>query len=121
MAPLIGGKDVDDHITQVDHLPTVSGLAFDLDMPAQLFFSIFSDGFSQRLEHAVAGSIAKDEIISEGCDFVNIQQQDLFCFFILKYGYDFVRFFQGFQISPQIKSYDPILTYSFMQLEKGQG
>jgi hypothetical protein len=53
------------------------------------------------LQHAVAGAVADDEIISKSGDLVNIQQEDVFGFFVLQEVDDLMRFFDGLQFTPR--------------------
>ena len=53
------------------------------------------------MQHAVAGTVADNEIISKCSDLVNIQQEDIFGFLVLQEVDDLMRFFDGFQFTPR--------------------
>lgn len=57
-----------------------------------LFFAFFAvlrtDGiqraFGQRIQHAVTGAVTDDKIIGKGRDFFDVEQKDVFAFFIFE-------------------------------------
>jgi len=53
------------------------------------------------LKHPVTGTITDDEVIGKSCQFVNIQQDDLFSFLLFQKIYYMMRFFNWFQDSPR--------------------
>jgi hypothetical protein len=65
-----------------------------------VLFGGFEHRFGERIEHAVAGAIADDEIISERCDVFDVEEQDVFTLFVLQGGDDFMCKFECVQISP---------------------
>jgi hypothetical protein len=75
-----------------------------LPFHAALFLVIllggFKHAFGERIQHAVAGAIADDEIISERCDVFDVEEQDVFTLFVLQGGDDFMCKFECVQISP---------------------
>jgi len=90
-----------DHITKVHHQPAFAGLAFDAASLLVIFFSGFEHAFRQRVQHTVAGAVAQYEIISKGCDILNIEQQNVFALFVLQGFDDLMCKFECVQVSPQ--------------------
>jgi len=90
-----------DHISKVHHQPAFARLTFDAASFLVIFFCGFEHALGQRVQHTVAGAIAQDEIISKGCDILDVKQQNVFALFILQGVDDFMCKVECVQVSPQ--------------------
>ena len=61
---------------------------------------VFDGGFSERVDHAVTGAGADDEIVGKRDDVFQVYQDDIFALFVFKGVYDFACEFQCVQVSP---------------------
>lgn len=75
---------MDDHVAKVHDQPAIVGLAFDAASPFVLFVVSLLHCFGQRVQHAAAGGGADHKIIGKGCDFLDIDQQDIFTLFVFQ-------------------------------------
>ena len=75
---------MNNHIAEVHHHPTFVRLSLDTASPLVLFVDGLLHRFRQRVQHAAAGAGADHEIIGKGCDFLDIDQQDIFTLFIFQ-------------------------------------
>ena len=91
---------MDNHIPIVEHKPALLGPPLDAPPFFVILFGCFQHAFSERVQHAVAGTVANHEIICKGCDVLDVQKQDVFALFVLQ-GIDyFMSKFESVQISP---------------------
>lgn len=67
-----------DHIAIVHDQPAVTSLAFFAAFFLVVFSHAIQNGIGQRVEHAVAGAVADDEVVSQGCNLFQFEQQDVF-------------------------------------------
>ena len=65
MFALIGREEMYDHITVIEHEPTFVGYTVDAAPFLVIIFGSFQHAFGERIEHAVAGAVANDEVISK--------------------------------------------------------
>lgn len=79
---------MDDHVAEVHHQPAVLGFAFDAAFSLLFAFERLHYRFGERVQHAVAGAGAKHEVVGEGGDILEVDQEDVFAFFVFKRGYD---------------------------------
>lgn len=89
-----------DHVSVVEHKPAFLGLSLYAAFFLMIFLCDFQYGFGERVQHAVTGAVANDEIICKGRDVLDVQKQDVFAFFVLQDGDDFMCKFECVQISP---------------------
>lgn len=75
---------MDHDLAQVGNHPTGARVPFDCERLTVFLLAELAHGGCQRLQHAVAGSGANDEIISQGGYLLNIQKKDFFSFFIFQ-------------------------------------
>jgi hypothetical protein len=61
---------------------------------------VFNGGFGERVQHAVAGASADDEVVGKGDDVFQVDQDDVLAFFVFKGVYDFTCKFKSVQGSP---------------------
>ena len=73
-----------DHIAVVEHEPAFARLAFNPAFLLVVLFGCFEHTFGQRVEHAVTGAVADNEVIGKGCDVFDVEQQDVFALFVLQ-------------------------------------
>ena len=78
-------EQVHNGIAQIDHQPAIARITFDVDGVVKFLLDVILYCHCQRVEHAVAGTVAEDEIISKTRNFVNVEQEDLFGFFVFQY------------------------------------
>ena len=87
-------------IAVIQHEPASLRFPFEATFPLVLYAGFFNHPVGQGIQHAVAGGSTYDEIVCEGSVLLNIQQEDIFGFFIFQcidYG---MSEFQCIQISP---------------------
>ena len=65
MLALVGREEMHDHVTVIKHKPAFVGCAGDATLFLVVLFCGFEHAFSERVEHAVAGAIADDEVIGK--------------------------------------------------------
>jgi hypothetical protein len=88
------------NITKVCNYPAITGQTL-LFTPLLVFdTNIINHRVRERIDHAVAGTGADDEIISKGNNFLNIDQDNIFPLFIFQGVDDFTSKFQCVQGSP---------------------
>jgi len=63
-----------DHVAVIHDQPAITGLAFLAAFLLMLFAHALQNGIGQRIEHAVAGTVADDEIICKTGDVFEIEQ-----------------------------------------------
>ena len=78
---------MDDNVPIIEHKPAFAGLTFDSSFFLVIFLGCFEHAFGKRVEHAVAGAVADDEIIGKRCHVFNVKKQDVFTLFVLQ-GFD---------------------------------
>jgi hypothetical protein len=80
---------MDDNIAIVYDDPAVAGEALQFSLFSVFGTNVVDDSFCERVHHSVAGTGANDEIVSKRDDLFNVQQNDVFPFFVFKGVYDF--------------------------------
>lgn len=90
-----------DHVAKINHDPAVAGIALFFAF-SFMFNADFVDGsIGEGVKHAVAGAGANDEVVGKRRNFLNVEQNDVFAFFVFK-GVDYVAGkVQCIQSSPQ--------------------
>ena len=79
-----------DHIAIVKDEPTLLRLTFDASFFLIVNLRSFQHAFGKRVQHAVAGAVANDEIICKGCNVFYIEEQDVFALLVLQGADDFM-------------------------------
>lgn len=92
---------MDHDVLEISHHPAIAGLPLDVEEVIEFLFDEFPQRSGQRLQHAVAGAVADDEIIRKCGDLVNIKQKNIFGFLVLQEVDDLMRFFDGLQFTPR--------------------
>lgn len=100
MLALVGRKEMHNHVAVIEQEPAIPGLSLHAAFFLVIFLCRFQHGFGKRVQHAVAGAVADDEIIGKRCDVLDVEQQDVFALFVLKGVDDFMREFECVQWSP---------------------
>ena len=100
MLALVGREEMHDHIAVIEHEPAFLGLSFHAALFLVILLGGFEHTFGERVEHAVAGAVADDEIIGKRCDVFDVEKQDVFALFVLQGVDDFMCKFECVQISP---------------------
>ena len=75
---------MDNNISIIHDQPASVGLSFDSAFPFVLCMRFFDHPIGQGIQHAVAGGGADDKVIREGSNLFDIQQDNIFPFFIFK-------------------------------------
>ena len=65
MLALIGREEMYDHVTVIEHEPAFVGYAGDAPLFLVIIFCGFQHAFGKRVEHAVAGAVANDEVVGK--------------------------------------------------------
>ena len=78
-----------DDVAIIDNHPAIAREALLLPLLLMFGADIFYGGFGERVDHAVAGAGTDDEIVSKRNNFFQVNQDDIFAFFIFKGVYDF--------------------------------
>lgn len=73
-----------DHVAVIHQHPAVARQAFFPAFLAMFLAHIFQYRIGQRVQHAVAGAGAQHEIIGERNNIFEIEQDDIFAFFIFE-------------------------------------
>ncbi len=91
---------MDHNITVVHHQPTGVGLSFYPAFPFMLFTRFFNHSIGQSIQHAIAGGGTNNKVIREGGDLFDVQQENIFAFFIFQGIDNGMRKFKCIQMSP---------------------
>ena len=91
---------MDNNIAVIYDYPAVAGEALLLSSFFMFGADVFYGGFGERINHAVTGAGANDEIVGKRDDFFQIYQDYILPFFIFKGIDNFVCEFQCVQFSP---------------------
>jgi hypothetical protein len=75
------------HIAEVEYEPAFARLSLHAATLLVIRFGGFQHAFGKRVEHAVTGSVANDEVIGKRCNILNVEKQDVFALFVLQ-GFD---------------------------------
>lgn len=97
---LVGREEMHDHVPEIHHHPAVAGKSLLFALLLIFLADVVHGGAGERVQHAVAGAGADDEIVGERNDVFQVQQDDVFPFFIFKGVYDFTSEFKCVQMSP---------------------
>jgi len=73
MLALIGGEEVHDYVAIVHDEPAFLRLPLHAALFLMILFCGFQYAFGERRQHAVAGAVADDEIVSKRCDIFDVQ------------------------------------------------
>ena len=65
MLALIWREEMHDHVTVIEHEPAFVGFAVDAAPFLMFIFCGFKHALGKRVQHAVAGAVADDEVISK--------------------------------------------------------
>ena len=91
---------MDNHISVINNDPAIAGESLLFSLFIMFGADVFNGGFGERIQHAVAGAGTNDEVVGKRYDILQIDQDNIFAFFIFKGVYDFTCKFQCVQISP---------------------
>jgi len=80
---------MDDNIAIVHNDPAIAGVALFFAFLLVLFADVINGGIGKRVEHAVAGASADNEIVGKRNDLFQVDQDDIFPFGIFQGVYDF--------------------------------
>jgi hypothetical protein len=91
---------MNNNITIINDHPAVTGEALLLSLFIMLGFHVVNGSIGKRVNHAVTGAVADNEIVGERDDFLQVYQNYIFAFFIFKGIYNFTGKFKCVQVSP---------------------
>ncbi len=97
----IGREEMDDHIAVVHDQPALLRFAVHAAFLFVILFGGFEHAFGERVQHAVAGAVADDEIIGKRCDILDVEEQDILALFVLQGFDDLMCKFECVQVSPR--------------------
>jgi hypothetical protein len=81
---LIGRKEMNDHVSVVNHHPAFACLALYLALLAMCLVHGIDGCVCQSIEHAVAGAGTQDEVVGKGSDIFDVEQENVLAFFIFE-------------------------------------
>lgn len=91
---------MDNHIAIIHDNPAVSGVPLFFGFLFELLANIVDGTAGERVEHSVAGAGTNDEIIGEGGYAFQVEQDNVFPFFVFKGVDDFAGKIKCIQSSP---------------------
>jgi hypothetical protein len=75
------------HIAEVEHEPAFARSSLHAAFLFVVLLGRFQHALGKRVEHAVAGPVADDEVIGKRCNILDVKKQDVFALFVLQ-GFD---------------------------------
>ncbi len=94
---LVGGEEVHQNGAHIQHGPAAAGQTLAAGGDGMLQFEMLAQCVAQALQHALAGCRADDKIIGNIAQAVNIQQDNVFGFFVFEKGDDVTGKFERVQ------------------------
>jgi len=91
---------VDDDVAEIHHHPTIAGKPLFFPLLFMFLADIFNGRIGKGIEHTITGAGADDKVIGKGNDVLQVQQDDVFPFFVFQGVYDFAGKFERIQVSP---------------------
>lgn len=91
---------MNDNITIIHDHPAVTGEALFLSLFIMLGFHVVDCGIGKRIDHAVTGAVADNEIVCKRNDFFQVYKNYIFTLFVFKGVYNFTSKFECVQVSP---------------------
>jgi len=91
-----------DHVAVIHDQPAFLRLAVHAALFLEVLFCCFEHAFGKRVQHAVAGAIAYDEIIGKCCDILDVEEQNILALFVLQGVDDLMCKFECVQFSPHL-------------------
>ena len=82
-----------------DH-PPITGKALLLSLFIMLGSNVVNDGIGKRVDHAVTGTGANNEIVCKRNDAFQVYQNYIFALFVFQGVYNFTSKFECVQVSP---------------------
>jgi hypothetical protein len=93
---------MDHDVAVVHYHPTGIRRTFDAALLFVLDTGLFDHSICQGIEHTVAGGSTDNEVVGEGSQFFNVQQEDIFTFFVFQGIDNGMCQFQSIQKSPLV-------------------
>lgn len=93
---------MNDYITVIHYQPAIAGFSLFATFLFVLFAGAFQYSFGQGVQHTIAGAIAKDKIVGERGNVLDVEQQDVFTLFLFQGMYNGASQFKCVQMSPQV-------------------
>jgi hypothetical protein len=75
------------YIAEVEHEPAFARLSLYAAFLFIVLLGRFQHALGKRVEHAIAGPVADDEVIGKRCNILDVKKQDVFALFVLQ-GFD---------------------------------
>jgi hypothetical protein len=76
-----------DHVAKIEHEPAFAGLSLHAAFLFVILLGFLQHTLGKRVEHAVAGTVADDKVVSKRCYILDVKKQDVFTLFVLQ-GFD---------------------------------
>ena len=89
-----------DHVTKVHHQPAFARFSLHAALLFVMCLGRFQHAFGERIQHTVAGAVAKNKIVGEVGNPLDVKEQDVFALFVLQGFDDFMGKFECVQVSP---------------------
>lgn len=93
-------EEMHDHVAVVHHQPALLCFAVHAAFLLVVLFGGFEHPFGERVQHAVAGAVADDEIVGKGCYTLDVEKQDILALFVLQGFDDLMCKVECVQVSP---------------------
>ena len=97
---LIRGEQMYNDIAIVNNQPAIAGDALFFAFLSMGAVDVVDCGVGQCVQHTVTGTRTQDEIVCEGYNVFQVDQDDIFSLFIFQGVYDFTGKFKSVQGSP---------------------
>ena len=75
---------MDHYIAKIHNNPAITGETFFFTFLSMSLTYVFHNGIRERIQHAVAGAGAEDEIICKGNNVFQVYENDIFALVIFK-------------------------------------
>jgi hypothetical protein len=98
----VGREEMYDYIAKIQNQPAFARFAFYAALLFEVCFGRLQHAFGEGIEHAVAGAVAKDEIVGKRGNSLDVEEQDVFALFVLQGFDDFMSKFECVQVSPLV-------------------
>lgn len=102
-----------DHVAEVHHQPALLRSAVHAAFLFVVVFHGFEHALGERVQHAVAGAVADDEIVGKCRDILDVEEQDVLSLFVFQGFDDLMCKVECVQVSPHICSNDLSRNYVF--------
>jgi hypothetical protein len=78
---------MDDHVAEIEHEPAFARLSLHAAFLFIILPGCLQHPLGKRVEHAVTGTVADDEVVSKRCNILDVEKQDVLALLVLQ-GFD---------------------------------